>query len=336
MTKPLTELRISGNPDAVDSFAACLCAVLTHFDRPAPYALVEALTGVCFAPCHNRSESCAGWMVDLSPRAQDELLSRTPWLGEALGLSLETIRLAPGAPASCEWLDEYKRSGTLPPSQQAYFQQLRAALDDGCAVMVGTWPSWSILIGWQEDITQLPFTTVHGFEETVQSSFAPACTGTAVAVSPGPKNISQKDGSHQAIHFGAQVAAGLGVYDASFGPDMYALLAGLSHEPHLCPGCHEDSCFSRAAGRIANGQQAAVDFLKMGREWMDGVHDLSLENLIEEYDHMHLITLPYSDWSAIQPQSALPEFRDKLCRDFSELQVMQIQIDEHFQSLVED
>ena len=48
-----TGLHVSGDPDAVASFAACVCAVGEHFNLPAAYEFVEALTGTCFSPCYN-------------------------------------------------------------------------------------------------------------------------------------------------------------------------------------------------------------------------------------------------------------------------------------------
>lgn len=337
MTRVFHDMRVSGDPDAVDSFAACLDAVLKFLDRPADYASISALAGTCFAPCHNRSESCVGWMVDVSDYGLATILAQAWWIGDVLGADLQVLRLPRGAPAGCEWRDQYRQEKILPPPQVHYFKDLKDALDREAVVITGSWPAWSILCGWSDDLEQLPFITTPGFEETVQSIAPPSCSRVAVAVLPAEQQEVDWVSGRQVLEWGAQVAAGVEIEDNSFGPSTYSLLAGLAHEPHLCPECQQDTCFSRAARRILNGQQAAVDYLKMARAWMpDGVHGLSLENLVEAYGHMQLITRPYTRPEVYAARGGDPAFREQLFNDFMTLQRIQIQAGDHFQALVED
>ena len=333
-----SDLKVHGDPDAVDSFAACLCAVLEHFQQPASYAFVEALTGTCFAPCHNKGEDCVGWMVDGGSAA------RAGWMAGVFGLAMETIRLDPSAPKEREWFDHYQQTGIIPPAQQAYLHQVQSAYERGSVVVLGTWPAWSILSGWTDNLAKLPFTTTHGFENVVSQVFPPAMTRIALAFTPGGAQIKRAEAIREALRYGARVASGelsprLEGYDSEteYGPAVYGMLAALAKEPHLCPGCQEHGCFQRTVKRIHNGQEAAVDFFKQEREWApDGVHGLSLENLIEQYDHMALITRKYIPWPPLAAITLSPEFRDQLYHDFSALQIMQVQAAEHFQALVED
>ena len=338
MTKNMLDLKVHGDPDAVDSFAACLCAALEYFNQPASYPFVEALTGTCFAPCHNTGEDCVGWMVDGGNAA------RAAWMAEALGLSLKIIRLDPAASMEREWFDQYQQTGVVPAAQKAYLEQVKSALESGGAILLGTWPAWSVLNGWDDNLAKLPFATTPGFEGVVSQIVPPALSRVALVFTPASPSLSREAVIRETLRYGARIASGevspgLEGYDSKieYGPGVYTMLAGLSREPHLCPGCQEHGCFQRAVKRIHNGQESAVAFLKSEREWApDAVHGLSLENLIEEYDHMALLTSKYIPWPPLAAISLSPEFRDQLCRDFTDLHVMQVQAAEHFQALVED
>lgn len=336
MTRTIDDLQIPGDPDAVDSFAACLTAVLKFFGHAAAYANVSALTGVCFAPCHNRSESCVGWMVDVSDYGLSSILAQAWWIGEASGVDLEVLRLPRGAPAGCEWRDQYRQYKSLPPQHTHYFNDLKAALDRGAVVITGTWPAWSVLGGWSEDLEQLPFFTTSNFSDTVQSIAPPCCSRVAVAVTPAEQVPINWVNGCQILHWGAQIATGLEIEENCFGPSTYSLLAELAHEPYLCPACQQDGCFSRTAQRILDGQQSTVDFLKLARAWMpDGIHGSSLENLIEAYGHMQILTRPYTSKEMYIDRTGDKAFRDQLFDDFSILHRIQIQAGDHFQALVE-
>ena len=64
-------------------------------------------------------------------------------------------------------LDRYRTAGEVPESTRVYLDSVREALESGSAVVVETWPAWSVLTGWNADITALPFVTVPGFRATV-------------------------------------------------------------------------------------------------------------------------------------------------------------------------
>ena len=336
MLKPLSEPKVNGDPDAVDSFAACLCAVLEDFDQPAEYSFIEALTGTCFAACHNLGEDCVGWMVDGGNAARAE------WMAGSLGLSIQAIRLGADAPKGKDWIKTYAETGIAPPEVQVYFKHIFQALEAGSAVILGTWPAWSVLTGRNDNLAMLPFSTTPGFEEVVSSSFPPACSRVAFAIHPAAHSFSREETLSAVLHYGAQIAAGkvspcLPGYDSEnrYGSAMYEKMAALAHEPFLCPACHENRCFHRAVKRINNGLQTAVTFLKSDREWINnGYTELALENLIEEYGHMELTTHKYLDQDFSGEHANQPEFRAALGRDFSELRMMQVQAAEHFEALV--
>jgi len=64
MNPLLSRIKVDGDPNAVDSFAACITAVAKTTNGHADYWYVEALTGTSFSPCLNKGEDCIGWMVD--------------------------------------------------------------------------------------------------------------------------------------------------------------------------------------------------------------------------------------------------------------------------------
>jgi hypothetical protein len=338
METTLSDLQVRGDPDEVDSFAACLCAVLEHFGMPAEYSFVEALTGTCFAPCQNMGETCLGWMVDGGNAA------RVEWMAGVLGLAVETIRLEEPAPSGPDWIDAYRRDRSLPHNVRVYLDRMCAAQMAGSAVIAGTWPAWSVLTGWHDNLALLPFVTTQGLESAVASIFPLAYTRVAFGMRPGRHTLSHKAALREALQHGAQIAAGrvvprLAGYDGEvlYGSAMYELLAGMANKPNLCPGCEENGCFQRAVKRIHHDLLTSVAFLKGYREYItSGASGQVLENLIEQYEHMQRVTGRYTglDYSGeIANQIA---FRAALERDFSELKVMQIRAAEHFDALAEE
>jgi hypothetical protein len=83
------------------------------------------------------------------------------------------VRLATAYMGRCQQLrrhpalDRYRTAGEVPESTRVYLDSVREALESGSAVVVETWPAWSVLTGWNADITALPFVTVPGFRATV-------------------------------------------------------------------------------------------------------------------------------------------------------------------------
>ncbi|MBN1579430.1 MAG: hypothetical protein JXA89_01915 [Anaerolineae bacterium] len=81
-----SKINVLGDPNAVDSFAACLSAVMRAWAKDADYATIEALTGLAFSPCYN---SCIYPPI----RARTSfILTNTSSVADPAQICRETIR----------------------------------------------------------------------------------------------------------------------------------------------------------------------------------------------------------------------------------------------------
>ena len=198
MSDAENQIKVEGDPNAVDSFAACLTAVLRAWGRAVSYEQVEGLSGMAFSPIHNTGEDCIGWQMD---GAQEH---RVDFLGRSLGFAVERL----GYEGGNGWLEEYGRSGAVPSEPARYFAGMRAALQAGKAVIVRTWPAWSVLVGWDDDLRKLPFATTPRFDKVVASIYPPCKTSAAFALTRAAPEIGEREATAQALAFGWRVASG--------------------------------------------------------------------------------------------------------------------------------
>ena len=192
------QIMIEGDPNAVDSFAACLTAVLRAWGSAVSYEQVEGLSGMAFSPIHNTGEDCIGWQMDGAQEYRIDFLDRS------LGFTVERL----GYEGGNGWLEEYGHSGAVPSAPAGYFAGMRAALQAGKAVIVRTWPVWSVLVGWDDDLRKLPFATTPRFDRVVASIYPPCKTSAAFALDGAAAEIGERETTAQALAFGSRVASG--------------------------------------------------------------------------------------------------------------------------------
>ena len=253
MSRPVT---IDAHHGTHDAFVACLCGILQSWDREADYAYVSGLAGVAFSPVYDEDEDCRAWWME----GGNDI--RLDFLGLALGFTVETVRI----PDAFDDGKPYDSLDDMPPPRADHFRKLKAALDRGDAVLVPTWPSWSILTGWDEDMTQLPFETVPGLGDLVSRAWPPNRTGLAHILSPAEPSLSRDDAIRQALVFGASIADGTFHTKQRFhyGGRLYEAAAKrLDHDP-FCEPCGDKSwsCAIRTLYRIAGTAGGAADFLE--------------------------------------------------------------------------
>jgi hypothetical protein len=255
------DITVRGDANAVDSFTACFAAVAAYFGLRSDYAYLEALSGTCFSPCHNRGEDCIGWKMDGGNAA------RVDFMAQAVGLSVERIDLAPGALDG--WEQTYALSRVLPEQVAGYFARLRQAGELGSLIILPTWPAWSVLTGWADDLSELPYATLPGFTETVAQIWPPLKTRFAFTIKQEGPASDPAETTRQALAYAAQIASGevvpvmSGFGDQNyFGGEMYGIILQQLEQPFLCSGCGENGCFSRAVRRIHDGHNASAAFLR--------------------------------------------------------------------------
>ena len=98
-------LSVKGDADAVNSFAACVCASARYFGIQVEYEWIAGLAGTCFSPCHNRGEDCIGWKIDGGSPARMDIIMRV------LGMNWHRIDRKEGVPDA--WEEEYQQRRNL-------------------------------------------------------------------------------------------------------------------------------------------------------------------------------------------------------------------------------
>ncbi|MCU0501726.1 MAG: hypothetical protein MUC51_08145 [Anaerolineae bacterium] len=297
---------VEGDPNALDSFAACVTAVLRSWGGDVPYEFVEGLSGMAFSPIRNDGEDCVGWKMDGCNE------QRVDFLGKCLGFRVERVERA-GEDA---WLDGYKRPEDLPPEPAAYFARLHEALRAGDTVVCRTWPAWSVLLDWQDDILHLPFATMPRFDKVVASIYPPCKTRLAFVLSQRAPEISRQQAITQAIAFGYLAASGELSCDTGgvlFGGAIFDTMIENTGMQYLCPSCKENGCMGRSFKRIHDGQRASIHFLTGARDYVRGQAGWdALDGAILAYSEMCDISSKYLDWQALRARHDLPEFRSEI------------------------
>ncbi|MDA0337680.1 MAG: hypothetical protein O2782_21145 [bacterium] len=204
---------------------------------------------------------------------------------------------------------------------------LRAAIESGKVVLVNTWPSWSILTGWSDDISQLPFVTMPGFEGLVRSARGPERTSIAFVLSPAEPTLSDRQATQRAIEFGAAIAQGKVENDRlHYGGRLYTAAAErLDHTP-FCPACGDESagCASRTLKRMQGTAHAAARFLqRIAVE--DDVQRHELTESAQRYEEIASLAAAHIDWAAFGHNWDDPAFRVQLKKDLLRMHVLHTQ-----------
>jgi hypothetical protein len=307
---------VQGDPNQVDSLVACLVAVLNAWDHPVSYDWVAGLAGIAFSPVQNPGEDCTAWWMEAGSD------SRIDQLGRVLGFTAERVtREAVWDDAARE---AYATTGMLPVLHEDHFARLRAAFDRGDAVVLRTWPAWSLLVGWTRDLDQLPFATVPGFEDLVSGIWGPAQAQLAYLLNPMPGDITVEEAVGDALRYGARVACGLG-QDSSlkYGAALYAAAAERMKSDVFCPECqdHSDSCVHRTLMRMLGTQRSAVGFLHDAQVLMGG--DLPWNPAIDRFVTMAEVTSVYCSWPDFHENWPNATYRGNLSNDLRTLAALQ-------------
>ena len=322
MNPLLSRIKVDGDPNAVDSFAACTAAVAETVTGHVDYWYVEALTGTSFSPCLNKGEDCIGWMVDGGNSA------RYDFIGRSLGTDIARVEMETGAPKG--WIEEYRKSGALPEQAQNYFGTMKEVVEGDGYVIVKTWPAWSALTGWDVDLTKLPFSTTPGFQGVVASIWPPINSTTFFALRGSARPGELKAIAKETIRFACEIASGqtsnpdkqLGE-DVQFGGRLYGKVVEIAAGKYLCPGCEQHGCFGRMVKRIHNGQDATVQFLKYASAKIgNSKNSHQFASTIASYAALQATSHKYLDWGAFNSKYEDADFRKEIAGDFSRMNAL--------------
>jgi hypothetical protein len=308
---------VEGDPNQIDSFVACIAAVLHAWDRPIGYEWIAGLAGIAFAPMLDPAEDCAAWWME----SGSDL--RICFLGRALGFHVD--RVTRDEPWDDAARQAYRSDGLLPAPHESHFARLRAALDNGDAVVLRTWPAWSVLTGWDQDVDRLPFATLSGFSELVERIWGPAKAQLAYVLGRAAADLPPEVALAKALRFGARVAAGQGPDPSlNYGAALYTAAADkLEDDGPFCSSCggDADSCAHRTLMRMLGTQRSAVGFLEAGQTLVD--ERLPWDAAVDLFGRMAEITSAYCSWEDFHAAWTSDGFQESIRADFETLAGLQ-------------
>ena len=293
-------MRVEGHPDRVNSFTACLDAVL--LDRSPGYTALAGTTGAVFSPAYDPDEDCTAWWMESGDAIHLDIA------GKMLGFRAERI---------------VRRDG----EEDRYLESLRNAIKEEKRVIVRSWPSWSILTGWSEKPDELPFTTVKGFGKAVSTYWPPHRSTLAYVISvtdPGEYRFSD------VLQIAAEVAGGdFQNGSIRYGGELYGAASRRAKEPFFCPSCRENdaSCAHRTITRIAHLAETASEYLQ--REIDRSPDARSSErngDIADRYRSMFSKLRPYAEperftenWTNGSVRTDIVDVFDELAADHNEI-----------------
>jgi len=254
MAIPNVAIEVQGDPNAHDSFIACICGILESWNREAAYAYVAGLSGIAFSPVLDTGEDCRAWWTE----GGDDI--RVDFLGQALGFVVERIEVEKDVD---DW-EAYENLDDMPKPRAHHLRRLKSALSEGKMVIVRTWPSWSVLTGWSDDLTKIPFETMPGFKDLVGRVYGPNKTALAYVFSMTEPSLPKEDVIREALTFGKTIADGAFENDRfHYGGELYTAFAERFDHEVFCEPCGDRSwsCAIRTLQRIAGTAGSAADFL---------------------------------------------------------------------------
>ena len=254
MSPELTDIKVEGNDAEVDNFAAVITAAVNYWGRDYDYDFIAGLSGSAFSPVWWMKESCAAWWTEFGND------TRIRFLGKALGFHVVESPDVSDA--------EYAKTGVLPREMEEFWDRAKEAVGEGKIVIMHTWPCWSIITEWNDDITKLGLASVSGFGGTI---CAPYRSAKLYILTPGPAELTRAEAFKEALEFGADIADGS--YERpgfAYGGKIYDAILGKAAEKHFCGDCKDKSwsCVCRTMNRIEGSNSTAARFFDMASEFL--------------------------------------------------------------------
>ena len=190
MKPNLTEIKIEANDAEVDSFAACILAACRYWQREYDYDYIAGLTGSAFSPVWWQGESCTAWWTEFGND------TRVRFLGEALGFTVEE------SPEMTH--EDFEASGEMSSELAGFWNRAKEAVQSGKVVIIGSWPCWSVIKSWDDDISEI------GLESLAYLGgiCAPHPLSKLYILTPAPADLTRMDAIKEAVRFGADIADG--------------------------------------------------------------------------------------------------------------------------------
>jgi len=282
MAKNLKDIKIEGSEAMIDSFAACIAAAISYWGRGYEYEYVAGLSGAVFSPAYWTKEDCAAWWMEFG---NDR---RIKFLGKALGFHVRE------SPAVLH--DKMQDESEMSLDMKRFWQRVKEAVEENKVVIMGTWPCWSIVNEWNDDVTKLGLATVDG---PVGELCKPYWFKKVYILTEGPATFTRKEAIRGALRMGADIADGTYTQpDFKYGGKLYdEIIVGLEKK-NFCESCGEKSCscVARTMSRIHGAASGAVDFLEMaGIFFGPELPKPALESVMGSYGKIAETSKTYAD-----------------------------------------
>lgn len=254
MSPELTEIKVEGNDAEVDFFAACIEAAVRYWGRDYDYDFIAGLSGSAFSPVWWMEESCAAWWTEFGND------SRIRFLGKAVGFYIVE------SPDVSD--EDFAKTGELPSEMEKFWNRVKDAVQEGKIVLMHTWPCWSIITEWNDDIAKLGLASV----SSMGGMFcAPYRSAKMYILTPGAAEMTRAEAYKEALKFGADVADGTYKRPGfAYGGKLYDAILGKAGDEYFCGDCKEKSwsCACRTMNRVEGSNRSADRFLEEADEFI--------------------------------------------------------------------
>jgi hypothetical protein len=286
MEKKLKSIKVEGN----NSFGACLAGIMNYWKVPVEYDLIIGLTGGICSPVFNKQENCGAWWME----GGDDY--RIIFAGQVLGFS---TRILSHNEDSNKAFAEYSTAKKLPEKMESYWNEINRDFLDGKMVILKTWPTWSVLTGWNNDLTKLPFATQPGYENLCAEVWGPNKAQKAYILTKTKPSITEDQGIREAIEFASQLASGEFARDHfEYGGVLFRKSKDRMKEEYFCSECKEEStrCAYRTIARMKDVTGDTVLFFEKANTYFKEEEKKQLiEHIINMCNDMFEIENRYSN-----------------------------------------
>jgi len=317
----LSEIKIEGNEWEIDSFSACIAVVMKFWQRDYTYRTIAGLSGTAFSPTWWVSEDCYAWWMEYG---NDE---RIEFIGKALGF---TVRESPDMD-----FNDYKEKNIIPDEVTAFWDEVKIAVENEDPVLIRTWPTWSIITGWDDEIEKIRLATVEG---AVGEICKPYPFSKIYILTGGPIEMTRMDAYREAIIFGADIADGTyKLEDYKYGGALYDAILKAMAEEFFCPSCKEKSCgcVARTMCRISGTNRDAVKFFEEASEFMGGqLPGSELNKLLGKYKSLSETGGEYCSFKSVCEHWHEKEYRMGFKEKIIEMKVMHSEVAAIYRRLV--
>lgn len=312
-------MKIEGNDAEVDSFAACVTAIMKRWARDFDYSFVAGLTGCVFSPVINESESCSAWWTEFGNDNGVELL------GKALGFN---YRQSPDITR-----EEFEKEGKLSPILERFWISARDARKQGRMVIIGTWPCWSLVTGWSDDLFQPEVVCLANLKDVCK----PNPWDKIYILTEAPARMTRGQAIREALKSGADIADGASTRPGfKYGGALYGEIVDRLDSGSFCPDCKdaEWSCMVRTMTKIQGLGLTAAEFLRFAGEFLGKqISQTDIESSAKAYAAIAEMSLPYTKKSNVEPNWGDKVFLSHLRKDVEAMESKHVEASKHLRAI---